>query len=42
MKHAVEIGLRAMAYTPSFIKTGSGIQKLTGEMYRYIDGTMIS
>jgi hypothetical protein len=30
MKHAVEMGSDAMIYTPSFVKTGSGIQKLTG------------
>jgi hypothetical protein len=28
MKYAVEIGSFAMIYVPSFIKTGSGIQKL--------------
>jgi hypothetical protein len=28
MKYTVEIGSGAMIYTPSFIKTGSGIQKL--------------
>jgi hypothetical protein len=27
MKYAVEISLRAMVYIPSFMKTGSGIQK---------------
>jgi hypothetical protein len=30
MKYAVEMGLGAMVYVPSFIKTGSGIQKLMG------------
>jgi hypothetical protein len=30
MKYAVEIGSGAMIYTPSFIKIGSGIQKLMG------------
>jgi hypothetical protein len=31
MKYAVEIGLCAMIYRPSFIRIGSGIQKLIGE-----------
>jgi hypothetical protein len=30
MKYAVEIGSGAMIYIPSFIKIGSGIQKLIG------------
>jgi hypothetical protein len=30
MTYAVEIGSGAMIYMPSFIKTGSGIQKLMG------------
>jgi hypothetical protein len=30
MKYAVEMGSGAMIYTPSFIKVGSGIQKLMG------------
>jgi hypothetical protein len=28
VKHAVEVGSGAMIYIPSFIKIGSGIQKL--------------
>jgi hypothetical protein len=31
MKYADEIGSGAMIHIPSFIKTGSGAQKLTGE-----------
>jgi hypothetical protein len=31
MNSSVEIGSGAMIYIPSFIKTGSGIQKLMGE-----------
>jgi hypothetical protein len=31
MKYAVEMGSVVMIYIPSFIKTGSGIQKLIGE-----------
>jgi hypothetical protein len=30
MKYAVQMGSGAMIYIPSFIKTGSGIQKLIG------------
>jgi hypothetical protein len=30
MKYSVEMGSVAMIYKPSFIKTGSGIQKLIG------------
>jgi hypothetical protein len=30
MKYAVEMDSDGMIYIPSFIKTGSGIQKLTG------------
>jgi hypothetical protein len=42
MKHAAETGLGAMAYTPSFINTGSDIQKLIGEIHRHTDVTVIS
>jgi hypothetical protein len=31
MKYAVEMGLGARIYIPSFVKTGSGIQKLRRE-----------
>jgi hypothetical protein len=31
MKYAVEMGSGAMIYIPSFINTGSGIQKLMGD-----------
>jgi hypothetical protein len=30
MKYAVEMGSGAVIYVPSFIKIGSGIQRLTG------------
>jgi hypothetical protein len=30
MKYAVEMGSGAMIYIPSFVKIGSGIQKLLG------------
>jgi hypothetical protein len=37
MKYAVEMGSVAMIYVPSFRKTGSGIQKLTGGIHRHTD-----
>jgi hypothetical protein len=39
MKDAVQMGLAAMLYIPSFIKIGSGIQKLVGggEIHRHAD-----
>jgi hypothetical protein len=44
MKYAVEMGSGAMIYIPSFIKIGSGIQKLTrrdSQTYRH-HGELIS
>jgi hypothetical protein len=32
----------AVIYIPSFIKIGSGIQKLTGEIYRHRESAVIS
>jgi hypothetical protein len=37
MKHAIEIASGVMIYIPSFIKTGSGIQKLKGVKHRHTD-----
>jgi hypothetical protein len=34
MKYAVETGSGAMIYLPSFIKIGSGIEKLLGVIHR--------
>jgi hypothetical protein len=44
MKYAVEMGSGAMIYIPSFIKIGSGIQKLIGGggIYRHTDSMVIS
>jgi hypothetical protein len=42
MKYAVEIVSGAMIYRPSFIKTGSDIQKLIGGIHRHTDSTVIS
>jgi hypothetical protein len=36
MKYAAEIGSGAMMYVPSFIKIGSGIQKLIGGTHTHI------
>jgi hypothetical protein len=30
MKYAIEVGSGVMTYIPSFMKTGSGIEKLMG------------
>jgi hypothetical protein len=35
MKYVVEMGSGAMIYTPSFITTGSEIQKLKGGIHRH-------
>jgi hypothetical protein len=35
MKYAFEMGSGVMIYIPSFIKIGSGIQKLKGEFHRH-------
>jgi hypothetical protein len=39
MKYAVQMGSGATIYIPSFIKIGSGIQKLMGRgmIHRYTD-----
>jgi hypothetical protein len=37
MKCAFEMGSDAMIHIPSFIKPGSGIQKLIGGMHRQTD-----
>jgi hypothetical protein len=41
MKYAIEIGSGAMIYISSFIKTGSGIQKLMGRE-DYTDSMVIA
>jgi hypothetical protein len=35
MRYAVETDSATMIYIPSFIKIGSGIQKLIGGIYRH-------
>jgi hypothetical protein len=42
MKYAVEMGLGAMVYVLSFIKTGSTIQKLMEGILRHTDSMLIS
>jgi hypothetical protein len=41
MKYADEMGSRAMIYIPSFIKIGSGIQKLMGGIHGHTDSKVI-
>jgi hypothetical protein len=41
MKYAVEVGSGVMIYIPSFIKIGSGIQKLVGGIHRHTDSMEI-
>jgi hypothetical protein len=42
MKYAAEIGSGAMIHIPSFIKMGSGIQKLIGRLHRHTDSMEIA
>jgi hypothetical protein len=42
MRYAVEIGSDVMICIQSFIKIGSGIQKLLEGIYRHTDSVVIS
>jgi hypothetical protein len=42
MEHATEMGTCAMIWIPSFIKTGSDIQKLMGGIHRHTESMVIS
>jgi hypothetical protein len=42
MKDTVEIGLGVMIYIPSFIKIGSGTQKLLRGIHRHKDSIEIA
>jgi Uri superfamily endonuclease len=42
MKCAVEMGSGAMIYIPSFIKIGSGIQKMIERIQRHTDSMEMS
>jgi hypothetical protein len=39
--YAFEMGSGAVIYVPSFIKIGSGIQKLIGGIHRHTDSKVI-
>jgi hypothetical protein len=41
MKYVVEVGSVAMLHIPSFIKSGSGIQKLIRGIYRHTNSMVI-
>jgi hypothetical protein len=41
-KYIVEMGSSGTIYVPSFIRTGSGIQKLIAGIHRHRDGKVIS
>jgi hypothetical protein len=41
MKYGVEMGSGGMTYIPSFMKIGSGIQKLIRGMHRHTDSMVI-
>jgi hypothetical protein len=42
MKHVIEMGSSARICIPSFIKIGSGIQKLIGGIHRHTDNMVIA
>jgi hypothetical protein len=42
MKYAVEMGSVTMIYIPSFVKIGSGIQKLIGGIHIHTESMVIS
>jgi hypothetical protein len=42
MKYAVEMGSGAIIYIPSFIKIGSGIQKVMWSIHRHTDSMEIA
>jgi hypothetical protein len=42
MKYAVHMAVGALVYIPSFIKTGSGIQKVIGGIHRRTDNMEIA
>jgi hypothetical protein len=42
MKYAMEVSSGAMMYVPSFMKIGSGIQKLIGGMHGHTDCMVIA
>jgi hypothetical protein len=42
VKYTIELGPCSMIYIPSFIKIGSGVQKLIRGLHRYTDSTVIT
>jgi hypothetical protein len=42
MKYIVEMGSGAVIHIPIFIKIGSAIQKLMGEIHRHTDSMVIA
>jgi hypothetical protein len=42
MKFGVEMSSGVMIYIPSFIRIGSGIQKLIGGIHRHTDSMVIA
>jgi hypothetical protein len=42
MKYGVQMGSGAMTYIPSFVKIGSGIQRLIGRIQRHKDSMEIA
>jgi hypothetical protein len=42
MQYAVQMGSGAMIYVPSFVKIGSGIQKLVEWIHRHTDSMEIA
>jgi hypothetical protein len=42
MEYDDEMGSGVMRYTQSFIKTGSAVQKLIGEIHRHTDNMVIA
>jgi hypothetical protein len=42
MKYAVDMGPGTVMYTQSFVKIGSGIQKLMGGIHRHTDSLVIA
>jgi hypothetical protein len=41
MRYAVEMASGAVIYIPSFVKIGSGIQKLIGKIQRHTESMVI-
>jgi hypothetical protein len=42
VRYAIEVGLSAVIYIPSFMPIGSGFQKLIGRIHRHTDRMQIT